>query len=43
VPAPAPQADVIVSADAHLLDLKRYRGIAMVRAAVVVERIRTGT
>jgi len=38
----AAQADLIVSGDAHLLDLKRYQGIAVVTAAVALERIDAG-
>lgn len=34
----AAQADLIVSGDAHLLDLKRFQGIEIVTAAVAVER-----
>lgn len=36
------QADLIVSGDAHLLDLKGFQGIAIVTAAVAVERIAAG-
>jgi predicted nucleic acid-binding protein len=32
-------ADLIVSGDAHLLDLKRFQGIEIVAAAIAVERI----
>ncbi|MBL8398580.1 MAG: putative toxin-antitoxin system toxin component, PIN family [Candidatus Accumulibacter sp.] len=39
----AAQADLIVSGDAHLLDLKSFRGIEIVTAAVAVERIAAGT
>jgi uncharacterized protein len=35
----AAQADLIVSGDAHLLDLKRLQGIDIVAAAIAVERI----
>lgn len=35
----AAQADLIVSGDAHLLDLKRFQGIAIVNAATAVERV----
>jgi putative PIN family toxin of toxin-antitoxin system len=35
----AAQADLIVSGDAHLLDLKRFQGIEIVTAAAAVERI----
>lgn len=33
------QADLIVSGDAHLLDLKSFQGIEIVTAAVAVERV----
>lgn len=36
-------ADLIVSGDAHLLDLKRFQGIEIVTAAVAIERIAAGT
>lgn len=32
-------ADLIVSGDAHLLDLKGFKGIEIVTAAVAVERL----
>lgn len=35
----AAQADLIVSGDAHLLDLKGFQGIEIVTAAIAVERI----
>jgi uncharacterized protein len=35
----AAQADLIVSGDAHLLDLKSFQGIEIVAAAIAVERI----
>jgi uncharacterized protein len=35
----AAQADLIVSGDAHLLDLKSFQGIEIVTAAAVVGRI----
>lgn len=35
----AARADLVVSGDAHLLDLKSFRGIEIVTAAVVVERV----
>lgn len=35
----AAQADLIVSGDAHLLDLKTFRGIEIVNAAAAVERL----
>lgn len=35
----AAQADLIVSGDAHLLDLKTFRGIEIVSAAAAVERL----
>ena len=35
----AAQADLIVSGDAHLLDLKSFKGIGIVTAATAVERI----
>ncbi len=35
-------ADLIVSGDAHLLDLKGFQGIEIVTAAVAVERIAAG-
>lgn len=35
----AAQADLIVSGDAHLLDLKSFQGIEIVTATVAVERI----
>jgi putative PIN family toxin of toxin-antitoxin system len=35
----AAQADLIVSGDAHLLDLKGFKGIEIVTAAVAVERL----
>jgi putative PIN family toxin of toxin-antitoxin system len=35
----AAKADLIVSGDAHLLDLKGFQGIDIVTAAVAVERI----
>jgi len=38
----APRADLIVSGDAHLLDLKSFQGIEIVTAAVAVERIAAG-
>lgn len=38
----AAQADLIVSGDAHLLDLKRFQGIEIVTAAVAVERAAAG-
>jgi putative PIN family toxin of toxin-antitoxin system len=38
----AAQADLIVSGDAHLLDLKGFKGIEIVTAAVAVERIAGG-
>lgn len=38
----AAQADLIVSGDAHLLDLKGFKGIEIVTAAVAVERIAAG-
>lgn len=38
----AAQADLIVSGDAHLLDLKSFQGIEIVTAAVAVERIAAG-
>ncbi len=37
--AAAAQADVIVSGDSHLLDLKAYRDIPILTAAKLVERI----
>jgi putative PIN family toxin of toxin-antitoxin system len=38
----AAQADLIVSGDAHLLDLKGFKGIEIVTTAVAVERIAAG-
>jgi hypothetical protein len=38
----AAKADLIVSGDAHLLDLKSFQGIKIVTAAVAVERIAPG-
>ena len=38
----AAQADLIVSGDAHLLDLKIFKGIEIVTAAVAVKRIAAG-
>lgn len=38
----AAQADLIVSGDAHLLDLKAFHGIDIVTAAVAVERFDAG-
>jgi uncharacterized protein len=38
----AARADLIVSGDAHLLDLKSFKGIEIVTAAVAVERIAAG-
>jgi len=38
----AAQADYIVSGDAHLLDLKRYREMPIIRAAEAVQRIQQG-
>ncbi|MFN7644377.1 MAG: putative toxin-antitoxin system toxin component, PIN family [Burkholderiales bacterium] len=38
----AAQADLIVSGDAHLLDLKSFKGIEIVTATVAVERIAAG-
>jgi putative PIN family toxin of toxin-antitoxin system len=38
----AAKADLIVSGDAHLLDLKSFQGIAITTAAVTVERIAAG-
>jgi putative PIN family toxin of toxin-antitoxin system len=38
----AAQADLIVSGDAHLLDLKNFQGIEIVTATVAVERIAAG-
>jgi putative PIN family toxin of toxin-antitoxin system len=38
----AARADLIVSGDAHLLDLKRFQGIGIVTAATAVERIAAG-
>jgi len=38
----AAQADLIVSGDAHLLDLKSFKGIEIITAAVAVERIAAG-
>lgn len=38
----AASADLIVSGDAHLLDLKSFQGIEIVTAAVAVERIAAG-
>ncbi len=35
----AAQADLIVSGDAHLLDLKHFHGIEIVTAAIAAERI----
>ena len=35
----AARADLIVSGDAHLLDLKEFQGIEIVTAAIAVERI----
>jgi uncharacterized protein len=35
----AAQVDLIVSGDAHLLDLKSFKSIAIVTAAIAVERI----
>lgn len=35
----AAQADLIVSGDAHLLDLKSFQDIEIVTAAIAVERI----
>jgi uncharacterized protein len=35
----AAQADYIVSGDAHLLDLKQYRDMPIIRAAEAVQRI----
>jgi uncharacterized protein len=35
----AAHADLIVSGDAHLLDLKNFQGIEIVTAAIAVERI----
>lgn len=40
--ARAAGADLIVSGDAHLLDLKRFQGVEIVTAAVAVERIGRG-
>lgn len=39
----AAQADLIASGDARLLDLKSFKGIEVVTAAVAVERIAAGT
>jgi putative PIN family toxin of toxin-antitoxin system len=39
----AAQANLIVSGDAHLLDLRSLRGIEIITAAMAVERIATGT
>jgi putative PIN family toxin of toxin-antitoxin system len=38
----AARADLIVSGDAHLLDLKNFQGIEIVTATVAVERIAAG-
>lgn len=38
----AAQADLIVSGDTHLLELKSYNGVEIVTAAVAVERIAAG-
>lgn len=38
----AARADLIVSGDAHLLDLKSFKGIEIVTAAAAVERIAAG-
>lgn len=38
----AAQADLIVSGDAHLLDLKSFQGIEIVTAAIAIERIAAG-
>jgi putative PIN family toxin of toxin-antitoxin system len=38
----AAKADLIVSGDAHLLDLKNFQGIEIVTATVAVERIAAG-
>lgn len=38
----AARADLIVSGDAHLLDLKSFQGIEIVTAAVAVERVAAG-
>ncbi|MDH3209192.1 MAG: hypothetical protein OEM00_01250 [Burkholderiaceae bacterium] len=38
----AARADLIVSGDAHLLDLKSFQGIAIVTAAAAVELIAAG-
>lgn len=38
----AAQADLIVSGDAHLLDLKSFQGIAIVTATAALERIAPG-
>lgn len=38
----AARADLIVSGDAHLLDLKSFKGIEIVTAAADVERIAAG-
>lgn len=35
----AAQADLIVSGDAHLLDLKSFNGIEIVATSIAVERI----
>jgi putative PIN family toxin of toxin-antitoxin system len=37
--AVAAQADLIVSGDAHLLDVSQFQGIAIVTAAVALQRI----
>ncbi|WP_326538383.1 putative toxin-antitoxin system toxin component, PIN family [Pseudorhodoferax sp.] len=39
----AAKADLIVSGDAHLLDLKRFQGIEIVTAALAGERIAADT
>lgn len=38
----AAQADYIVSGDAHLLDLKQYREMQVIRAAEAVQRMQQG-
>jgi len=38
----AAQADLIVSGDAHLLDLKNFQGIEIITAAAALERIGSG-
>lgn len=38
----AAQAELIVSGDAHLLDLKSFQGIEIVTAAIAVEHIAAG-